>query len=62
MLDHQDYISIPATAAMGPVFVGTVTLYSLAYDTADVTDDDNLATALLSAQIYDSIELTVMVR
>ena len=46
MLNHQGQISIPATMARGPVFVSTVVSYSLAYDTADVMDNDNLATAL----------------
>ena len=46
MLDHQGQISIPATAARGPIYVSTVISYSLAYDATDVMDDDNLATAL----------------
>ena len=40
--------------ARGPVFVSAVVLYSLAYDAADVMDNDNLATAL-EAQIQISI-------
>ena len=43
MLDHQGQISISARAGRGPVFVSTVILYSLAYDAADDTADDNLA-------------------
>ena len=50
MLDHHGQISIPATAANDLKFISIVVLYSLAYDAADVKDDDNLATAL-SAQI-----------
>ena len=46
MLDHQGQISIPATAARGPVFVSAVVSYSLAYDATDVMDNDNLAPAL----------------
>ena len=46
MLDHLGQISIPATAERGPVYVGAVISYSLAYDEADVMDNDNLATAL----------------
>ena len=49
------------TAARGPVYVSTIILYSLAYDAADVTDNDNLATAL-SFQIQISIALIDMVR
>ena len=52
MLNHQDQINIHATAASS---------YSLAYDAADVMDNDNLATAL-SAQIQISITLIGMVR
>ena len=52
---------IPATPAKGPVYVNTVVSYSLAYDAADVMDNDNLATAL-SAQIQMSIVLRVTVR
>ena len=48
MIDDQGQISIPATAARGPVFLSTVISYSLAYDTADVMDSNNLATALES--------------
>ena len=61
MLDHQGQISIPATAAREPVFVNTVVSYSLAYDAADVVDNDNLATELES-QIQISIVLIGMVR
>ena len=56
MLDHQGQLSIPATAARGPVYVSTVSLYSLAHDAIDVMDNDNLATAL-SAQIQISVAL-----
>ena len=61
MLDHQGQISIPTTAARGPVFVSAVVSYSLAYDATDVMDNDNLATAL-EAQIQISIVLIGMVR
>mgnify|MGYP006186246423 CR=1 FL=1 len=61
MLDHQGQISIPATVARGPVFVSAVVSYSLAYDAADVMDNDNLATAL-SVQIQISLVLIGMVR
>ena len=53
---HQGQISIPATAARGPVFVSTTVSYSLAYDVTDVMDNDNLATAL-EYQIQISIVL-----
>ena len=61
MLDYQGQTSIPATAAGGPVYVSTVITYSLAYDVADVMDNDNLATAM-SAQIQISVALIGMVR
>ena len=61
MLDHRGQISIPATAARGPVLVSAVVSYSLAYDAADVMDNDNLATAL-EAQIQIIIALIGMVR
>ena len=61
MLDHQGLISIPVTAARGPVYVSAVISYSLAYDTADVMDDDKLETAL-SAQIQVKVALIGMVR
>ena len=61
MLHHQGQISIPATAARGPACISTVVSYSLAYDAADVMDNDNLATALL-AQIQISIVLIGTVR
>ena len=61
MLDHQGQISIPATAAIGQAFVSAVILYSLAYDTIYVMDDDNLATEL-SAQIQVSIVLIATIR
>ena len=35
-----------AMMAMGQMFIGTVTLQSLAYDFVDVMDDDNLAITL----------------
>ena len=60
MLDHQDQISIPATAARGTVYVSTVVSYSLAYDGTDVMDNNNLATAL-SVQIQISIASIGMV-
>ena len=47
--------------AKGPVFVNTVVSYSLAYDEADVMDNDNFAHALES-QIQISITLIGMVR
>ena len=37
---------MPATAARGPVFVSAVVSYSLAYNAADVMDNDNLAFSL----------------
>ena len=46
---------------MGPVYVSSVISYALAYDAADVMDNDNLATAL-SAQIQISIALIGIVR
>ena len=61
LLDLLGWISIPATVVIGPVFVNVVILYSLAYDAADVMDDDNLATTL-SAQIQVSIVLIGMVK
>ena len=61
MLDHQSQSSIPATAARGPVHAKALISYSLAYNTADVMDNDNLATTL-SAQIQISIALIGMVR
>ena len=42
MINHCQWISIPATAARGPVFVST------AYDATDVMHNDNLVTALES--------------
>ena len=50
MLDYQGQISIPATAARGPVYLSAVFAYSLAYDATDVMDNDNFSTAL-SAKI-----------
>ena len=61
MLDHQNQISIPTTAARRPIYVSTVILYSLAYDDSNVMDNDNLATALL-AQIQISVALIGLVR
>ena len=61
MLDHCGQISIPATAARGPVFVSTVVSYSLAYNATDVVDNQNLTTAL-EAQIQVSIALIGTVR
>ena len=44
---------------MGPVFVRVIS-YSLAYDAADVKDDDNLATALLAqVQVTKALISTV---
>ena len=60
MLDHQGQISIPTTVARGPVYVITVVLYSLAYDAADVMDNNNFVTAM-SAQIQISIGLIGMI-
>ena len=56
---HQ--ISISATVTRGPVSVSTVIYYSLAYNAADVMDNDNLASAL-TFQILVSIVLIGMVR
>ena len=50
MLYHCGQISIPATVAIGPVFVSAVVSYSLVHDAANVMDNDNHATAL-EAQI-----------
>ena len=61
MLDHQGQIIIPATVAREPVYVSAVISYSLAFDAADVMDNDNLETAL-STQIQISILLIGMVR
>ena len=54
MIDHQGQNSIPSTAARGPVLISTVVSYSLAYNTTDVMNNDNLATAV-KAQIQISI-------
>ena len=61
MLNNQGQISILATVARGPVHISAVVSCSLAYDAADVIDNDNLATAL-SAQIQISIVLIGTVR
>ena len=61
MLNHLGQISIPATAARGPVYIRTVASYSMAYDAADVMDNDNLVT-VLSAQNKISIVLIGMVK
>ena len=61
MLGHQGQISILAIAARGPVYVSAIISYSLAYDTTDVMDNDNLAMAL-SAQIQISIALMGTIR
>ena len=61
MLDHQGHISVPVTAARRPVFVSAVVSYSLAYDAADVFDNDGLASAM-EAQIQISIALIGTVR
>ena len=58
---YQDQFSIHATAASGPVYFFTVILYSLAYDSVDVMDDNNLAT-VLSAQVQVIMALIGMVR
>ena len=47
--------------ARGQVYVSAVVTYSLAYDAIDVTDNENLASAL-SAQIQFSIVLTGTIR
>ena len=44
MLDHRGLVSIPKTVARRPVFVSTVVSYSVAYDPADVMDNENLTT------------------
>ena len=54
-------IILPVTVARGPVFISAVISYSLTYDAVDVTDDDNLATAL-SAQFQINIMLVSMVQ
>ena len=59
--DHQGQISIPAKAARGPVCVNAVVSYSQAYDSTNVLDNDNFATAL-SDQIHISIVLIDTVR
>ena len=56
MLNHQGQISIPATAARGPVHFSKFISYSMAYDATDVMDNDVLATAL-STQVQISIVL-----
>ena len=61
MLDHQSHVSIPAPVARRPVYVSAVVSYSLAYDAADVMDNDNHANALL-IQIQISIKVTGTVR
>ena len=61
MLDHCGQISILITASRGPVYVSAIVSYLLAYNVADVMDNDNLATAL-SAMIQISILLIIMVR
>ena len=61
MLDHQDLIILPATAARRQASVSTVILHSLGYDAVDVMYDVNLATAL-SAQIQIHMALNGTVR
>ena len=61
MTNHQGQISIPATAAREPVFVSAIVSYLLAYDAANVMDNDNVAIALES-QIQISIALIGAVR
>ena len=61
MIDHQGQISIPSTAANGPVLVSTVISYSLVFDATDIMDNYRLATTLES-QIQISIVLISMVR
>ena len=61
MLDHQGQISIPASAAKGPVYDSTVISYSLAYNAANVMDNNNLAT-ILSTKIQISIALIGIIR
>ena len=48
MLDHQGQINVPVIVAKGPVCVSTVILYTLAFDSTDVMDNDNLVTTLLA--------------
>ena len=59
MLDHWSQIILFATAARRPVYIRTLTSYSLAYAATNVID--NLPTAL-SAHIQISIALIGMVR
>ena len=42
-VNHEEPISIPATAARGSVYVSTFISYSLAYHVHDIMDDENLA-------------------
>ena len=49
-IDHQSQISSPATAARGAVYFSTVMSHYLAYDAANVMDNDDHMIAL-SAQI-----------
>ena len=60
-LDCKGQISTPATAARGSVYVSALISYSLADDTADVMDNDNLVIAL-SAHIQISVALINTVR
>ena len=59
MIHHQGQISIPAPVIRGPVFVGTVISYSLAYNDADVIDNDSIA-ADRETQIQIRVLATIM--
>ena len=61
ILNHQDHISISATAARGQVYVSTVVSYLLAYNAVDVMENYKPLTAL-SAQVQISISLIGTVR
>ena len=61
MVNHQGQISILATVTRGPAYVSAVVTSSLAYNAADVMNNENIATAL-AAQIQISIGLIGMVR
>ena len=61
MIHHHGQITIPATVARGPEFVSAVVIYSLAYNNADVMNNDSLVTALKS-QVQISIVLINTVR
>ena len=46
MLEYQGQISIPVITTRRLVYVSIVFSYSLAYDATNVTNNDNLATAI----------------